>query len=65
PRLEQGWNRGTGLVFQFDLGQIGTLTPSPCSTPVPIWDTNPVPLFHPRLAQWGQFLPRLHAKRRF
>ncbi|MCL2529847.1 MAG: hypothetical protein FWE41_05895 [Coriobacteriia bacterium] len=25
------WNRGTGLVFQFDLGQIGTLTPSPCS----------------------------------
>ncbi|MCL2529833.1 MAG: hypothetical protein FWE41_05825 [Coriobacteriia bacterium] len=52
-------------MFQFDLGQIGTLTPSPCSTPVPIWDTNPVPLFHPRLAQWGQFLPRLHAKRRF
>ncbi|MCL2529832.1 MAG: hypothetical protein FWE41_05820 [Coriobacteriia bacterium] len=32
-------------MFQFDQGQIGTLTPSPCSTPVPIWDTNPVPLF--------------------
>gem|GEM_PF-6672329 len=30
--VEQGWNRGTGLVFQFDQGQIGTLTPSPCST---------------------------------
>ncbi|MCL2529925.1 MAG: hypothetical protein FWE41_06300 [Coriobacteriia bacterium] len=33
-------------MFQFDLGQIGTLTPSPCSNPVPIWDTNPVPLYH-------------------
>ncbi|MCL2530456.1 MAG: hypothetical protein FWE41_09090 [Coriobacteriia bacterium] len=30
-RLEQG----TGLVFQFDLGQIGTLTPSPVPTPSP------------------------------
>ncbi|MCL2529920.1 MAG: hypothetical protein FWE41_06275 [Coriobacteriia bacterium] len=30
----RGWNRGTGLVFQFDLGQIGTLTPSPCSKPL-------------------------------
>ncbi|MCL2528861.1 MAG: hypothetical protein FWE41_00770 [Coriobacteriia bacterium] len=27
-------------MFQFDLGQIGTLTPSPCST-----TPNPVPLF--------------------
>ena|GEM_PF-38104 len=33
----RGWNRGTGLVFQFDLGQIGTLTPSPCSNPVPLY----------------------------
>ncbi|MCL2529129.1 MAG: hypothetical protein FWE41_02180 [Coriobacteriia bacterium] len=31
----RGWNRGTGLVFQFDQGQIGTPTPSPCSNPVP------------------------------
>ncbi|MCL2750083.1 MAG: hypothetical protein FWE96_03630, partial [Coriobacteriia bacterium] len=33
----RGWNRGTGLVFQFDQGQIGTLTPSPCSNPVPLF----------------------------
>ncbi|MCL2529111.1 MAG: hypothetical protein FWE41_02085 [Coriobacteriia bacterium] len=33
-------------MFQFDLGQIGTLTPSPCSRPWSNWNTNPVPLFH-------------------
>ncbi|MCL2750974.1 MAG: MiaB/RimO family radical SAM methylthiotransferase, partial [Coriobacteriia bacterium] len=34
---------GTGLVFQFDQGQIGTLTPSPCSTPAPRSTPSPVP----------------------
>ncbi|MCL2530168.1 MAG: hypothetical protein FWE41_07585 [Coriobacteriia bacterium] len=30
-------------MFQFDQGQIGTLTPSPCSKPRSNWNTNPVP----------------------
>ena len=48
---KMSWNRGTGLVFQFDLGQIGTLTPSPCSTtpsPVP-----PVSLSRKEGEPWG------------
>ncbi|MCL2749856.1 MAG: hypothetical protein FWE96_02440 [Coriobacteriia bacterium] len=40
------WNRGTGLVFQFDQGQIGTLTPSPCSK-AKSGTPSPVPLFQP------------------
>ncbi|MCL2750698.1 MAG: hypothetical protein FWE96_06845 [Coriobacteriia bacterium] len=32
-------------MFQFDQGQIGTLTPSPCSTLTPSPCSNPVPLF--------------------
>ncbi|MCL2529079.1 MAG: hypothetical protein FWE41_01920 [Coriobacteriia bacterium] len=39
-------------MFQFDLGQIGTLTPSPCSNPkqlsLPSESVSPSPVSQPR-----------------